>query len=156
MRHPIRALAFAACLVPLAASAVEPLVRFEGGIGVQPLRAGGLANDVNGTAPGGRPWVIASLNADVRIDGQITVDGRGLLLAGGGTVGTGGGQSVRARLYCGGVAHDTDPDNPVPLATNGDFRITGFLSPTPPSPCNNPVLLIRSAGGNWFAAGIPK
>ena len=37
MRHLIRALALAAaCMVPLAAAAVEPLVRFEGGIGSQP------------------------------------------------------------------------------------------------------------------------
>lgn len=157
MRHLIRAFALAAvCMAPLAAAAVEPLVRFEGGIGSQPLRAGGQVNDVNGTPPGGRPWLISSLNADVRTDGSIRVDGRGLILGGGGTVGTGGGLSVRARLYCAGVPHDTDVNNPVPLAANGDFQITGFLVPTPPSPCSNPVLLILSAGGNWFAAGIPK
>lgn len=157
MRHLIRTLAFAAAgIVPLAAGAVEPLVRFEGGVGSQPLRAGALVNDVNGTPPGGRPWFISALSADVRTDGRIRVDGRGLILGGGPNVGTAGGQSVRARLYCDNVPHDTDPTSPVPLSADGDFRINAFLVPTPPSPCNNPVLLILSAGGSWFAAGIPR
>ena len=162
MRHLIRAFALAAvCMAPLAAAAVEPLVRFEGGIGSQPLRASApgvpATNDVNGTPPGGRPWLISSLNADVRTDGSIRVDGRGLILGGGGTVGTSGGQSVRARLYCAGVPHDTDPANPVPLAANGDFQIDDVLVPAPPADCVSPVLLIReTVHGTWFAAGIPS
>ena len=44
----------------------------------------------------------------------------------------------------------------VALAPNGDFEIDDVLTPMPPDPCTNPVLLIVSAGGNWFAAGIPK
>jgi len=144
----------------------DTLVRFEGGIGVIPVsraaapqNADGtfqnvVRNDVLGTPPGGQPWVIANLSAEVEVDGRITVDGEGLLLAGGNGIGTNGGQSVRARLFCGGVAHNTDP--PVPLEANGDFRIDDILDPIPPNPCVNPVLLIVSGGGNWFAAGIPK
>ena len=142
-----------AMLVPLAASAADPLVRFEDGIGVQPLRAGALPNVVHGVNPGGLPWVISRLSADVYTDGRIRVDGRGLLLAGGNNIGTAGGQSVRARLLCAGVAHDSDL---VPLDARGDFSINSSLIPVPPTPCNNPVLLIVNAGGNWFAAGIPK
>src|SRR5829696_6591420 len=97
----------AAMLLSAAAQAQQSIARFDGGIGSQPLRAGALPNDVNGVPPGGRPWVISRLTADVRSDGRIKVDGRGLVLAGGSTIGTGGGQSVRARLYCGGVPHDT-------------------------------------------------
>ena len=140
-------------LVALAAGAAEPLARFEDGIGVQPLRAGGLPNVVHGVNPGGQPWVISRLSADVSADGRIRVDGRGLLFAGGNNIGTPGGQSVRARLLCAGVPHDSDL---VPLDARGDFTISGFLNPFPPSPCNNPVLLIVNAGGAWFAAGIPK
>ncbi len=36
------------------------------------------------------------------------------------------------------------------------FEIRDALTPLPPSPCTNPVLLILNAGGSWFAAGIPK
>ena len=142
-----------AMLVPLAASAADPLVRFEDGIGVQPLRAGALPNVVHGVNPGGLPWVISRLSADASTDGRIRVDGRGLLLAGGNNIGTAGGQSVRARLICAGVPHDSDL---VPLDVRGDFTITGFVNPFPPSPCSSPVLLIVNAGGAWFAAGIPK
>jgi hypothetical protein len=157
MRSPIRAAALAAaCAMSFAATAAEPLVRFEGGIGVQPLRAGPAVNTVFDVNPGGIPWVISSLSADVSSDGKVNIDGRGLLLAGGNGIGTPGGQRVRARLYCAGVPHNTDVDNPVPLEPNGDFRINGFLTPTPPSVCNNPVLLILNAGGAWFAAGILK
>jgi hypothetical protein len=146
-----------ACAVSVVISApafaADSLARFEGGIGSQPLRAGGTPNLVHGTNPGGTPWVIASLSADVKTDGRISVAGRGLLLGGGNNVGYTGGQSVKARLVCGGVAHDTGV---VALEPDGDFRIEDQLLPVPPNPCANAVLLIVSAGGNWFAAGIPK
>jgi hypothetical protein len=138
-------------VVSLPALADGPLVRFDGGIGVQPLRAGPLANIVQGVSPAGTPWVIARLSADVKTDGRISVDGRGLLLAGSSGIGTNGSQSVRARLFCGAVAHDSVL---VPLQPNGDFRIDDVLSPLPTNPCDNAVLLIVNASGTWFAAGI--
>ena len=142
-----------ATLASLGASAAEPLVRFEDGIGVQPLRGGGVPNVVQGVSPAGTPWVISRLSADVSTDGRIKVDGRGLLLAGSNSIGTPAGQSVFARLSCAGVAHDSEL---VALDPRGDFRIEGFLNPIPASPCTNPVLLVINAGGTWFAAGIPK
>lgn len=144
-----------AAFLPQAAMAADPVARFEGGIGAQPLRAGGLVNDVLNVPPGGRPWVIARLVADVRSDGQIGVDGRGLILAGGPSIGTGGGLSVRARLFCDGAL--VGDSQSVPLQANGDFRIDGFLGGNPPTTCNNPVLLVLNGTGTaWFAAGIPK
>jgi hypothetical protein len=142
-----------ATMLPAAAGAADMLATFQDGIGVQPLRAGALPNTVHGVNPGGFPWVISRLRADVGTDGRIQVDGRGLLLAGGDNIGTTGGQSVRARLFCAGVASDSDL---VALDARGDFRIDGFLNPFPPSPCNTPALLIVNSGGAWFAAGIPK
>jgi hypothetical protein len=58
----------------------------------------------------------------VKTGGRISVDGRGLLLAGGNNVGTNGNQSVQARLFCGTVAHNSEL---APLEPNGDFRIEG-------------------------------
>jgi len=59
-------------------------------------------------------------------------------------------------LFCTNVTVSSDSAT-VPLEANGDFRIDGVLTPTPPATCTNPVLLIVSGGnGNWFAAGIPK
>ena len=148
-------LSFGLGLAPLA-SAENSLARFEGGIGSQPLRAGGLVNDVLGVNPGGRPWVISRLSAEVKTDGRVSIDGRGLLLAGGNGIGTTGNQSVRARLFCGGVSSVSYDSELVPLDPAGDFRIEGELSAVPPSPCASPVLLIVNTGGAWFAAGIPK
>lgn len=133
-------------------TAAEPLVRFEEGIGSQPLRAGAQPNVVFGVNPGGQPWVISRLSVDVSADGRIRADGRGLL-AGGNGIGTAAGQSVRAKLICAGVPSDSEL---VPLDARGDFRIEGFLNPIPPAVCNTPVLLIVNANGSWFAAGIPK
>ena len=144
----------------------ETLVRFDGGIGSIPVRLlGGVdaaANDVRGVNPGGRPWVIDDLRARVKDDGQIKIKGEGLLLGGGGSVGTTGRppdnpREVFATLLCendGNVEHNSVD---VPVEPNGDFRIDDVLTPVPPNPCDNPVLLIRSSGsGSWFAAGILK
>ena len=147
---------------PLAdAMAADQIARFEGGIGSQPFASVNGApapNAVLGVNPGGRPWVIKRLVAEARDDGRIRVDGRGLLLAGGDGVGTPGGQTVRARLFCDGVPHDSD--DTAALDENGDFHIDSFLTPQPNTPCNRPVLLIvnvpQTGTPVWFAAGIPK
>jgi hypothetical protein len=142
---------------PLAAA--EDLAKFEGGIGVNPVAridpatGLGVRNVVHGVNPGGLPWVIARLEASIGDDGRVSVEGRGLLLAGGDGIGGNGGQSVRAVLFCGDSSFSSDL---VALNDEGDFRINGQLSALPPSPCATPVLLIVSGGGNWFAAGIPK
>ena len=165
LRRPLPGLASSAllacaALAPALAQAADPLVRFEGAIGAQPLRSAGngldaQVNDVNGVSPGGRPWVISRLTAEVATDGRIGVDGRGLLIAGGPGIATPAGQAVRARLFCDNVAvGDSSPL--VPLEPNGDFRIDAVLNGPVPALCKTPVLLIVNGGGAWFAAGIPK
>jgi hypothetical protein len=157
-------------LVPLRAIADDSLVTFDGGIGVDPVS--GIAanapalNVVRGVPPGGFPWVIRRLRADVKTDGRIHVEGRGLILAGGNVLGTNGGQKVLALLFCGApgangsqgdaTLHSSDPAG-IPLEANGDFRIDDVLTPTPPAICDNPVLLIATPGTHhWFAAAIPN
>ena len=158
-------LGLAIALVSLGGSADDSLLAFEGGIGVHPVgginAATGLPtpNIVRNTSPGGAPWVIARLRAEVQVDARISVAGRGLLLGGGNGIGTNGNQTVRAVLFCGPAAaatsHSTSAAG-VALAANGDFRINDTLSPPPPNPCTTPVLLIvNTPGGRWFAAGIP-
>src|SRR6266581_1369018 len=164
---------FFGIVCPLSASADDSLVKFKGGIGVHPVSnvAGDAVvingattfpnvtrNVVRGVNPAGQIWVIADLRADVKADGlgSIKVRGKGLLLAGGNTIGTNAGQSVRATLICevaNPVLHDTGL---VPLEINGDFQIDDVLNPPPPAVCDSPVLLIRNPGGAWFAAGIVK
>jgi hypothetical protein len=157
-------------LVTLATSCIasaqdnaDALVKFKGGIGVIPVTgvaANGTVNlNVVRGVPPGAPWRITDLEVEVTFDGHIKVVGHHLLLASGNGIGTNAGQSVHATLFCGpaatATAHNSNPAG-VALDADGDFRIDDFLSPPPPTPCDNPVLLIRNVGGVWFAAGIPK
>src|SRR3954470_4427714 len=150
----------------------DKLVRFRGAIGDIPVAnvAGTpnpdgsfpdvIRNIVRGINPAGQIWVISDFKADVKVDGRIRVDGRGLLLGGGNAIGTNGNASVFATLIC----EATPPVNQfstnitgVPLAANGDFEIDDVLAPAPPAQCGSPVLLIRvTPSGAWFAAGTPK
>jgi len=163
MRKTIFAFAVVVCVAAVhRVSADDALVKFKGGIGVIPVSAGqGAAatatvvnrNIVRGVQPPGQLWVIADLRAEVKTDGRISVRGKGLLLAGGNTIGTNANQSVRATLICdlaGTLVHSTGL---VALEPNGDFRIDDVLVPAP-SGCASPVLLIRNPAGAWFAAGI--
>src|SRR6266446_2410315 len=150
----------------------ETLVRFQGAIGDIPVaNVAGTANPdgtfpdvtrniVRGINPAGQIWVISAFRADVKVDGRIRVDGRGLLLGGGNAIASNGNASVFATLICEAVAPFTQGSTDlagVPLAANGDFRIDDVLVPAPPPDCDSPVLLIRETrGGTWFAAGIPK
>jgi hypothetical protein len=150
----------------------DTLVRFKGAIGDIPVAnvAGTpnpdgsfpdvIRNIVRGVNPAGQIWVISDFTADVKVDGRIRVDGRGLLLGGGNTIGTNGNASVFATLICEATPPFTQFSTNitgVPLAANGDFRIDDVLMPTPPAECGSPVLLIRvTPSGAWFAAGIPK
>lgn len=171
---------FLAAMFPLSAMSADSLAQFQGGIGVIPVSSATVNPDatvtvnrnvVRGVNPPGQPWVITDLQADVKVDGHIKVVGRGLLLAGGNGVGTGGSgaspspnavnQSVFATLICEAAAPFTDRNTTVTgvqLDDNGDFRIDDMLTPAPPAPadCTKPVLLIRNTAGAWFAAGIPK
>ena len=135
----------------------ESLVSFNGGIG--DITTGSTNTTVRGVAAAGQIWVIRDLIADVKQDGSIRVDGRGLLLGAGDGVGSNGNASVFATLFCandGNVQHNSNPTG-VQLEENGDFRINDKLSSPPPSTCTSPVLLIRVIGsGVWFAAGIPR
>ena len=115
-------------------------------------------NIVRGIQPPGQLWRISDLNARIKTNGDIKVNGKGLVLAGGNNAGRATGQFVFATLICEAAPPFTERNTDtagVPLAANGDFKIDDVLSPIPPADCASPMLLIRTAGsGNWFAAGI--
>lgn len=153
-------------------SADDPLARFKGGIGVHPVsNVSGTANAdgtfpnvtrniVRGVNPAGQLWVINDLDARVSRSGDIKVQGKGLVLAGGNSAGRATGQKVFATLICESAApfseHSTDTAG-VALSTTGDFKIDDVLDPAPSGDCGDPMLLIRNAGGGtWFAVGIPR
>jgi hypothetical protein len=150
----------------------ETLIKFKGGIGVHPvsnvivvvgppLAVTVNQNTVRGVNPAGQLWVIDKLDAKVKTNGDINVEGKGLVLAGGNGIGRPPAQitNVFATLICGAVAPFTEHSSTltgVPLEADGDFKIDDVLAPIPPTDCASPVLLIRNANGRaWFAAGIP-
>lgn len=170
----VMALGVAAGIFAAPAMAAGNLVQFDGGIGVHPVSSGVVVqtptgpspvsadvnrNVVRGVQPPGQPWVIRDLKAQVKDDGRIRVDGRGLLLSGGNNVGGNGNANVFATLICEATPPFIQRSTAlagVPLDPNGDFRIDDVLS-EPAMECASPVLLIRSAGNlGWFAAGIPR
>ena len=143
------------------------VLNFSGAIGVIPVSNVVVngptttvsANVVRGIQPSGQIWRIADLDARIANDGHIRVRGRGLLLGGGNAIGTNGGQSVFATLACGSASAATvssTNEAGVALDSDGDFTIDDVLSPLPPSTCDTPALLIRTAAGAhpWFAVGI--
>jgi hypothetical protein len=154
-------------LFPLSAVAADTLVRFRGAIGVLPVASGvGDAataevvnlNVVRGVPPAPQIWVMSALTADVKTDGHIRVNGKGLLLGGGNEIGFNGNASVFATLICEAAAPFTELSTNaagVALDPNGNFVIDDVLAPAPPADCASPVLLIRVTAGPWFAAGIP-
>jgi hypothetical protein len=174
MKIPSLLLFATVALAPLSVIADDSLVKFDGGIGAIPVSAGvGMdttattvnRNIVRGVQAPAQIWTIADFKAEVKADGRITADGRGLVFAGGNTIGTaiapgGAALKVFATLICENTAPFTERNTgAVPLAENGDFTIDDVLSPAPPAPssCATPVLLIRNQGNlNWFAAGIQK
>ena len=114
---------------------------------------------MRGVDPAGQIWVIKELRADVKDDGRVRVDGRGLLLGGGNNIGGNANANVFATLICEAappfVERSSDAAG-VPLEPNGDFRINDVLTLAPVE-CASPVLLIRNAANlGWFAAGIPR
>ena len=146
----------------------DTLVKFKGGIGAIPISNVALdattgaviitRNMVRGVNSPGQIWRIRDLEAKIKTNGDIKVEGKGLVLAGGNSIGRATGQSVFATLFCGTTTiteHSTTAAG-VLLAADGDFKIDDVLVPIPPADCESPVLLIRTVGsGNWFAAGIP-
>ena len=159
LRHALPAATILFAGLVANAAAADVIIQFDGGIGADPV--GGIngttglpvRNDVLGVPPGGRPWVIRKLKATYYTDGTASVRGQGLLFSGGDVIGTRGTVAqVKATLFCGGIQYDTPP---MALDTLGNFSFKGQLAMFPPTPCSQPVLLIRSLGGNWFAAGIP-
>jgi hypothetical protein len=168
LKETIAAMLVVAGVVVASAREHDIIARFDGGIGVIPVTGGAGTPNADGTLPNVKlnvvrgvspagPWRITDLKAVVNADGGIRVNGTGLLLASGNSIGQNANASVFATLICEATAPFTQHNTGVvALDPNGNFTIVDTLDPVP-SECPSPVLLIRSNGsGVWFAAGIPR
>ena len=115
-------------------------------------------NVVGGITGGGQPWSAHEGEALVELtSGFVVFEVRGLVLAGGNTIGTPGPVNhVMGTLVCGpGSASPTVIDTPlVPLNAQGNATFNGsFSSSTAACSATDVAFLIRTAGGAWIGNG---
>jgi hypothetical protein len=98
-----------------------------------------------GAAAGGVPWVLNAGEAKLHADGRLTVRIRGLLIPSGPFAGTTGPvKTVTASVYCGDSSTPVGTSDSVPLANDGDARISTTVAL--PAKCQIPALLIHPNG----------
>jgi hypothetical protein len=115
-------------------------------------------NMVGGITGGGQPWSTREGEVLVSLDsGFVEFEVRGLVLAGGNTIGTPGPVTqVKGTLVCGpGSASPTVIDTPlVPLDAQGNAEFSGaFSSSTAGCNAMDVAFLVRTAGGTWIGNG---
>jgi hypothetical protein len=146
---------------PAAADGSSSSVRWKTIVGIED--AGGNGNNaVGGIGGGGQAWT--TLGGQARVDlasGNLEFEVRGLVLAGGNSVGTRAGIAlVKGTLVCNpGLPGQAIVDTPaVDLSLTGDAEFDGNVGPIP-AVCTptNTAFLVRIAatapGDRWLANG---
>jgi hypothetical protein len=118
-------------------------------------------NVVGGITGGGQPWSTSEGEVLVElVSGFVEFEVRGLVLAGGNTIGTPGPVTqVKGTLVCGpGSASPTVIDTPiVPLSAQGNAEFSGsFSSSTAGCHDTDVAFLIRVSAGAWIGNGSVK
>ncbi|MEZ4683839.1 MAG: hypothetical protein R2932_57480 [Caldilineaceae bacterium] len=141
------------------------LLEFDTMIGV-PKPYTGNVNMIRGVAGGGLPWVIREAKGELKADGKLEVEVKGLVfdpndldVIGRGLANQNTVPAFRAVVSC--LSKD-GAGNPItvnlttdqfPATTGigaGDAKIETRLSL--PSPCIAPIMFVTSPAGAWFAA----
>jgi hypothetical protein len=100
-----------------------------------------------GASPGAVPWVIRRGEADLKANGRLDVDIRGLVIPTGMFAGTTGPvKMVSASLYCDSNTTPVGTSASVPITTDGKADIEATFSL--PAKCLTPALLIHPNGAN--------
>ena len=154
-RMPALVLTIGAGLLMAAAPAAAQTVKWRTVIGI--MQAG---NVVAGIPGGGQPWSALGGEASVGLmNGRVEFEVRGLVLAGGDTVGNPGAiNQVKGTLVCVTGATPLVFDTPlVTLSPRGDAEFEGSLGPisTACTP-DNVVFLVRIAANRWIANGAVR
>jgi len=110
-------------------------------------------NVVDGISGGGQPW--STLGGEASVDlrrGEIEFEVRGLVLAGGNSIGTPGAVvSVAATVVCGVGVSVATPQ--VPLSAQGDAQFEGLVALPPGCNGTNIGFLLTAPNGQWIANG---
>jgi hypothetical protein len=139
------------------------LVRWKKIIGIeQALNV--VGNPPNTITGGGQPWSTLDGSAVVNLsDGSVDFEVRGLVLAGGNSIGTPDGvTNVVGTLLCGLMAGETTTvidTNAVPLSAQGNAEFFGtFNSSTAACSATDVAFFIRNASGTfpWIGNGAVR
>jgi len=122
------------------------------------IQAGNMVGNITG---GGQPWITLGGEANVNLrSGRVEFEVRGLVLAGGNSIGTPDAiNQVKGTIVCGpGTPTQFVADTPlVSLSAQGDAEFEGNVGPFP-SVCTpaNIAFLVRIAAGRWIANGAVR
>jgi len=119
-----------------------------------------VQNSVGNIPPGGLPW--STLRGRAKVDlatGQVDFEVEGLVLAGGGAIGTPDSiNQVKGTVVCVVGATTVALDTVlVPLSAQGNVDFSGSVGPIP-SACtaSNVAFLVRRDIGRWIAYGAVR
>ena len=129
----------------------DDVVRWKTVIGI--IQAGNVVGNITG---GGQPWSTTGGEARVNLrDGRIEFNVRGLVLAGGNSIGTPDAiTQVKGTLICNAGTTNSTADTPlVDLSATGDASFSGAV--VIPADCTptNIAFLVRIAANRWIANG---
>ena len=131
----------------------DDVVRWKTIIGI--IQAGNVVGNITG---GGQPWSTTGGEAKVNLsNNRIEFNVRGLVLAGGNTIGTPGAiNQVKGTIICNAGTTNSTADTPlVELSATGDAQFSGETTTPIPPDCapSNIAFLVRIAANRWIANG---
>jgi hypothetical protein len=118
----------------------------------------GATNPVQGVAGAGAAWTNPEVQGELRADGRLEIDVRGLVLV---STGTNPSPTFRGIVSCRSIDNSTTPPTAstvvvvtaaFPATTTGDSRIEETVAL--PNPCIAPIVFVGPGAGavRWFAA----
>jgi hypothetical protein len=138
--------------LPAAGSADDRILRFDTMVGVvRPFT--GATNAIRGVGGGGQPWAIAEAKGELRVDGRLEIEVKGLVLV---STNQNPAATFRAIVSClttaDGLTVTTTNvmTDEFPATVDGDSEIEAVVSL--PSPCIAPIVFVTNAAGRWFAS----
>lgn len=134
----------------------DDVVRWKTIIGI--IQAGNVVGNITG---GGQPWSTTGGEAKANLtNSRIEFNVRGLVLAGGNTIGTPGAiTQVKGTVICNAGTTNSTADTPlVDLSPTGDAQFSGETTTPIPADCtpSNIAFLVRIAANRWIANGAVR
>jgi hypothetical protein len=127
------------------------ILRFQTMVGVSEPYTG-ATNPIRGIGGGGIPWVLDDAKGELRADGEIDIQVKGLVLA---TTGVNPAPTFKAVVSCLSIDADGNPITvnsataEFPADAEGNCVIADQVDL--PDPCIAPIVFVTNAAGRWFA-----